>query len=121
MIQGIFNCVVLLERLREAGYNGGNSILKEYVHSYRPAKALPAVRRYEHRPVNKRKWIGASAITRTVTEYSTKCRRYTLKPVIKNAANWCILVMSFVRKVGENGSGQPPKVYGINQPFPQNL
>ena len=47
MNQGIFNCVVLLERLQRAGYSGGISILKEYVHPYRPAKALPAVRRYE--------------------------------------------------------------------------
>lgn len=47
MNQGIFNCVVLLERLQSAGYSGGISILKEYMHPYRPAKALPAVRRYE--------------------------------------------------------------------------
>ena len=47
MNQGIFNCVVLLERLQATGYNGGITILKEYVHPYRPAKALPAVRRYE--------------------------------------------------------------------------
>lgn len=47
MSLGIFNCVVLLEKLREAGYDGGISILKEYIHPYRPAKALPAVRRYE--------------------------------------------------------------------------
>ncbi|MVB12733.1 Integrase core domain protein [Caprobacter fermentans] len=47
MDQGIFNCVVLLERLQAAGYDGGITILKEYVHPYRPAKALPAVRRYE--------------------------------------------------------------------------
>ena len=45
--QGIFNCVVLLERLRNAGYDGGITILKEYVHPYRPAKLLPAVRRFE--------------------------------------------------------------------------
>ena len=45
--EGIFNCVVLMERLREAGYDGGMSILKEYVHPYRPAKSAPAVRRYE--------------------------------------------------------------------------
>ena len=45
--EGIFNCVVLMERLREKGYDGGMSILKEYVHPYRPAKSAPAVRRYE--------------------------------------------------------------------------
>lgn len=47
MNQGIFNCVVLLERLQAAGYDGGITVLKEYVHPCRPAKALPAVRRYE--------------------------------------------------------------------------
>jgi len=47
MSQGIFNCVVLLDRLKEAGYDGGISILKEYVHPFRPAKALPAIRRFE--------------------------------------------------------------------------
>lgn len=47
MNQGIFNCEVLLERLRELGYDGGKSILKDYVQPYRPAKSAPAVRRYE--------------------------------------------------------------------------
>lgn len=47
MSRGIFNCVVLLKRLKEAGYDGGITILKEYVHPFRPAKALPAVRRFE--------------------------------------------------------------------------
>lgn len=47
MSQGIFNCEVLLERLRELGYDGGKSILKDYVRPYRPAKSAPAVRRYE--------------------------------------------------------------------------
>ena len=47
MSQGIFNCVALLERLQAAGYNGRITILKAYVHPYRPAKALPAVWRYE--------------------------------------------------------------------------
>jgi len=48
--EGIYNCVVLLERLREEGYEGGISILKDYVHGFRPAKQLPAVRRYETAP-----------------------------------------------------------------------
>ena len=47
MSQGIFNCEVLLERLQELGYDGGKSILKEYVHPYRPARSAPAVQRYE--------------------------------------------------------------------------
>ena len=40
--EGIFNCVVLMERLREVGYDGG-----ECVQPHRPAKTTPAVRRYE--------------------------------------------------------------------------
>jgi len=47
MSQGIFNCVVLLERLKDAGYDGGITTLKEYVHPFRPAKTLPAARRFE--------------------------------------------------------------------------
>lgn len=45
--QGIFNYEVLLERLHELRYDGGKSILKDYVQPYRPAKSSPAVRRYE--------------------------------------------------------------------------
>ncbi len=45
--QGIYNCVVLLERLRAAGYDGGISILKAYVSPLRPAGNAPAVQRYE--------------------------------------------------------------------------
>lgn len=48
--QGIFNCVVMLERLQKEGYDGGITILKEYVHPHRPPKSSPAVRRYETLP-----------------------------------------------------------------------
>ena len=47
MERGIFNCVVILEHLQADGYDGGISILKEYVHPHRPPKTAPAVRRYE--------------------------------------------------------------------------
>ena len=50
MADGIYNCVVLLEHLRTAGYDGGISILKDYVHPFRLPKQLPAVRRYETEP-----------------------------------------------------------------------
>ena len=50
MHQGIFNCVVILERLRAKGYTGGMSILKDYVHPFRPAKNIPSVPRYESLP-----------------------------------------------------------------------
>lgn len=48
--QGIFNCVVMLERLQAKGYDGRITILKEYVSSHRPPKCCPAVRRYETLP-----------------------------------------------------------------------
>lgn len=48
--QGIFNCVVILERLQSNGYTGGITILKDYVRQFRPPKNNPAVRRYETLP-----------------------------------------------------------------------
>ncbi len=50
MAAGIFNCQVILERLQEKGYDGGITILKDYVKPYRPPKSLPAVPRYETLP-----------------------------------------------------------------------
>lgn len=50
MNQGIFNCVVLLERIRKMSYTGSMTILKDYVHPFRPARSAPAVRRYETEP-----------------------------------------------------------------------
>lgn len=47
---GIFNCVVILERLQELGYTGGITIIKDYVKDMRPARSSPAVRRYETSP-----------------------------------------------------------------------
>ena len=50
MASGIFNCVVIMERITEKGYDGGISILKDYVKPFRPAKKSPAVQRYETTP-----------------------------------------------------------------------
>lgn len=50
MAAGIFNCVVIMERITERGYDGGISILKDYVKPFRPAKKSPAVQRYETPP-----------------------------------------------------------------------
>ena len=50
MAAGIFNCVVIMERITEKGYDGGISILKDYVKPFRPAKKSPAVQRYETPP-----------------------------------------------------------------------
>lgn len=47
--KGIYNCQVIFERLQEFGYQGGISIVKDYVKGKRPPaiKVAPAVRRYE--------------------------------------------------------------------------
>jgi len=50
MENGIYNCVVIMERLQAMGYTGGITIIKDYVKPYRPARNLPAVRRYETLP-----------------------------------------------------------------------
>ena len=50
MENGIFNCVVILERLQDMGYTGGITIIKDYVKPFRPARSAPAVRRYETLP-----------------------------------------------------------------------
>ena len=44
MEDGVFNCVVILERLQDMGYTGGITIIKDYVKPFRPAKNAPAVR-----------------------------------------------------------------------------
>lgn len=48
--QGIYNCVVLHERLEARGYDGGITILKEYVAPFRLPKKVTAVQRYETLP-----------------------------------------------------------------------
>lgn len=50
--QGIFNCNVLLERLHSLGYEGGITILKDYVKKFRPCRKGKAVERYETPPGN---------------------------------------------------------------------
>lgn len=50
MGSGIFNCVVIHERLQDLGYGGGITIIKDYVKNLRPARSAPAVRRYETPP-----------------------------------------------------------------------
>ena len=50
MSRGIFNCVVIMERIQDAGYDGGITIIKDYVQNKRPPRNTPAVRRYETLP-----------------------------------------------------------------------
>ncbi|SFP69718.1 hypothetical protein SAMN05444406_102125 [Caldicoprobacter faecalis] len=47
---GIFNCEVIYERIKEEGYTGGRTILRDYVRPFRPPRQVPAVRRYETNP-----------------------------------------------------------------------
>lgn len=48
--RGIYNCEVIQERLKEKGYAGKITILKEYVSPHRPPKSAPAVQRYSTLP-----------------------------------------------------------------------
>ncbi len=50
LTQGIFNCEVLLRLLKEQGYTGGITLIKDYVKPFRPPKQTPAVQRYETNP-----------------------------------------------------------------------
>lgn len=43
---GIFNCEVIYERIKEEGYSGGKTILRDYVRQFRPSKHIQAVCRY---------------------------------------------------------------------------
>lgn len=42
--------IVIFELLREKGYTGGRTILKDYVKDFHPPKQVPAVLRYETKP-----------------------------------------------------------------------
>ena len=47
----LFNCIVMLERLRPLGYTGGHTIIKDFVRELRPPRAgHHPVRRYETKP-----------------------------------------------------------------------
>ncbi len=48
--EGVDNCVLLLRELKERGYTGGISALKEFVRPYRLKPGSTATRRYETRP-----------------------------------------------------------------------
>ena len=47
---GVWNVVVLLRELRERGYRGGYTVLKDYVQPKRDASRITAVRRFETPP-----------------------------------------------------------------------
>jgi transposase len=47
---GVWNAIVLLRELRERGYRGGYTVLKEYVQPKREASRITAVRRFETLP-----------------------------------------------------------------------
>jgi transposase len=47
---GVWNAIVLLRELRERGYRGGYTVLKEYVQPKREASRITAVRRFETPP-----------------------------------------------------------------------
>ena len=50
LAEGVDNCVLLLRELRERGYTGGISVLKQFVQPYRLRPGSVATMRYETRP-----------------------------------------------------------------------
>lgn len=48
--EGCLNTAVLFDEIREQGYPGGRSILKDFVHPLRPLRIPEPVRRYETPP-----------------------------------------------------------------------
>jgi transposase len=50
MAQGIFNCEVLLHLLRDQGYSGGITLIKDDVKPHRSPRKIPAMQRYETKP-----------------------------------------------------------------------
>ncbi len=50
LAEGLGNCVVLLRELKERGYGGGYSILKDYVRPYRRPRQPKATMRFETGP-----------------------------------------------------------------------
>jgi len=50
MADGVYNTEVLWERIREQGYKGGKTLVKDYVKPHRPPRMAPAVQRYETKP-----------------------------------------------------------------------
>ena len=74
---GIFNCEVIYERIKEEGYTGGRTILRDYVRPFGPPKQVPAVRRFVfgfQKQIRGSHWIlgtldftGAKGGTRTPT------------------------------------------------------
>jgi transposase len=50
MKDGLFNCQVMLERLRQMGYTGGKTLIKDYVQGFRPPRSQKATVRYETKP-----------------------------------------------------------------------
>lgn len=50
LAEGVDNCVVLLRELRQLGYDGGKSILKDYVQGFRRQRQPDATVRFETKP-----------------------------------------------------------------------
>ena len=50
MAEGVFNCEVLIREIRDKGYTGGKTILKDFVAPFRKQFKVTAVRRFETKP-----------------------------------------------------------------------
>ncbi|MDI9260531.1 IS21 family transposase [Alicyclobacillus sendaiensis] len=50
MREGLYNCEVIYERLQALGYQGGRTLIKDFVRPHRPPRPVQAKRRYETPP-----------------------------------------------------------------------
>ena len=60
---GLDNCVVLLREIRELGYGGGYTTLKDYVKPRRRPRQPKATVRFEKSQASRRRWTGAASAT----------------------------------------------------------
>ena len=72
MHDGIFNCVVILETLQQMGYTGGKTIIKDYVHVFRPLSTSRLCHGMKPDLESRPRWIGESASIWAQMANSTK-------------------------------------------------
>jgi len=62
---GIFNCEVIYERIKEEGYTGGRTILRDYVRQFRPQNRFLPYAATKPSPANRPRSTGANTPTLT--------------------------------------------------------
>ena len=70
---GLFNCQAMFMRLKEKGYTGGATIIKDYVQGKRPPKQPKATVRYETLPGEQAQILRVSRCKRTGPQATRVC------------------------------------------------